>query len=259
MSHKKILFTGCSFTENCGFTDENQRQYHWPHLICNHYNAHYYNAAIGGCSNEEIFYKTIEHATATNFDLVVVMWSFIGRHWIYYSTPNIDDFTQINNGKLAGYNKNSSEVKAYSKLHYMYFNNQYINLKKWLLQIISLGQFFYSRQQPYVFIKSTENELKNFNKIQYNAIQGFTDMTNNIKELFDFDNLPDYYIEAKVKIIQNLIEQARNFNWLNFDQLSLTEFTIDRADDGQHPGPKSNKILCDNLISYCDQQQLISI
>ena len=166
MIKKKILFVGCSFTANSGFTDDNLTKYHWPYLVSKHFDCYYHNAGIGGSSNEEIFYRTLELTANQSFDLVVVMWSALGRKWTYFSEPNIDDFTIINPGP-AGFKSNSTEVKDFHKLYLTYFNNQYVSLKQWLDQIICLQGYFKHKKQSYVFVKGFDNLIFDFNNLLF--------------------------------------------------------------------------------------------
>ena len=255
MLFKKILFAGCSFTADCGFSEENRHKYHWPCLLEQHYNTRQTNIAIGGCSNDEIFLRSIEDSIANRYDLAIVMWSRVGRHWIYIDDNNIDDFTIINNGKIRGNNSNRQELFDYAKLHYTFFNNQYINLKKWLLQCIALANFFQNQNQPYVFALGFSNFIDSFKKITYN--NGFVGLDDICKVILDFDNRPDDYILKKVKVIQDLIFQTSQLNWLEFDGKNFYDSAVDVADDGEHPGILSNQKLYQQLVTHIDRKKLL--
>jgi hypothetical protein len=257
MSQKTILFAGCSFTAECGFSDTRQEQYHWPKVFSRHYNCSYQNISIGGCSNNEIFLKTVENTVDKKFDLVVVMWSAIGRQWIYHSDHNIDFPTSINFGNLRGFRHSNSEVFDYAKLHYAYFNNDYINLKHWLLSTIALAKYFDSIQQPYIFVRGFENYVNDFDNLSYNSNQGFLNMTLQINRLLDFENNSDDTIQSKADVIKNLINYNKKFNWINLLTPGFYESSVDYADDGIHPGIESNRIFCNQLIDYCTKEKLL--
>lgn len=257
MSQKTILFAGCSFTSDCGFTETNRLQYHWPELFCKHFNCSSQNIAIGGSSNEEIFLRAVEHTIDTKVDLVVVMWSAIGRKWIYCSDRNIDDYTAINFGNLRGFNCSSDEVKDYAKMHYAYFNNEYMNLKHWLISAIALANYFESRQQPYVFARGFENCVDDFENLLYDTSHGFLNVSDNTRRLLKIDNNPDYLINNKAQIIKDLINHNKNLNWNNLLTPGFYESRTDYADDLIHPGIKTNQLFCNQLIDYCTREKLL--
>jgi len=258
MDSRKILFDGCSFTANSGFLKENQSKSHWPHLLSQHYRADFDNNAVGGSSNNEIFDRVVGTTSSNSYDLVLVHWSEMSRRWIYHSNQNVDDFTIILTRYSVGHQCNTNEVQQYTRLYYTYFNNQYVNLKKWLCQVIALAGYLDSKNQPYVFIKGFENYISAFAHIEYVAGTGFKNLENSTKKFLDFDNRPDDYILRKIKEIQLLLDSARQLNWLNFDSLSFLDSRTDLSDDKSHPGIKSNLVLANQLIAYCDDNNLLT-
>lgn len=212
---------------------------------------------MGGACNEEIFNRTVERVTESNFDLVIVSWSGVNRKWVYYKDPNVDDFTIVNREYTSGFKHSTREVQEYRKLYYAYFHNQYMALKSWLLQTIALAEFLENRNQPYVFIKGHENKLDQYKQVSYDPTVGFVNLSEHLKIILDLDSRPDYYVKDKLDTIQRLITQTRNYNWLNFDDLPLEQADVDLSDDNCHPGPESNRILTQQLISYCNTRQLL--
>jgi hypothetical protein len=255
VSKKKILFVGCSFTADSGFTNENAVKYGWPSLLSKHFNCYYYNAGIGGSSNEEIFYRTIELTSSQSYDLVVIMWSSLGRKWFYFSEPNIDNYTIIHPGP-SGWNSNSAEVKDISKLYLTYFNNQYVALKQWLDQIICLQRYFKYSNQPYVFIKGFGNLIYEFDSITY-AGNGFENMSDVVKTILNFDNNPDYVLCEKITQVQQLIQQVDVTSWIDFKNFSFIKSAVDQADDGVHPGTKTNQHIALKLIEHINERRLL--
>lgn len=253
----KILFDGCSFTANSGFLAENQSALHWPQLLRKHYQVDFDNNGHGGSSNQEIFNRVICATTSKSYNVIFVQWSEISRQWIYYSNQNIDNFTIINSRTPKGYLNNSSEVQQYTKLHYTYFNNQYVNLKRWLYQVLALAGYLDSKNQPYVFIKGFENYVSAFKKIEYVPAIGFKNLENSIKKFLDFDYRPDDYLLCKIKEIQLLLDSARQLNWVNFDSPSFIDAMTDVSDDNMHPGANSNLQLFNQLVEYCDNKNLL--
>jgi hypothetical protein len=258
-NNSKILFVGCSLTAESGFTQENQSKYHWPWLLASHYNYSFQNAALNGMSNEEIFYRTTEILTNNQFDLVVVMWSEIGRKWVYFENNNVDDYTIMNKAPITGNFPHKNIVQDYAKLHYTYFDNQYINLKNWLLQIIALENFCKINNQPYVFAKGFENHINDFLKVDFKE-NGFINIEP-LKYMLDFDNRSDSYVKEKIQIIKNLITKIDKTNWINFDSDAFLSdnYSIDLSDDHAHPGTDSNLKIALDFISHCKKKNIINV
>jgi hypothetical protein len=256
MSKKNVLFAGCSFTANSGFLNENIPKYHWPSLLSRHYYAQQTNIAIGGCSNEEIFFRTTENIINNRYDLAVIMWSSLGRHWIYCNDQNIDDFTNINGGIPLGFNKDSPSVTEYAKLHCAYFNNQYMNLKKWLLHCISLARVAEHHNQKYIFVLGFNNLIEQFINIKY-VNNGFENISNQCKQILDFDNRQDDYILSKITVIQNLLDQVKELNWVDFNSAGFHDTAVDLSDDHSHPGIQSNHALYKQIVTYIDKNSFL--
>lgn len=254
---KRILFVGCSHTADSGFTEENQPKYHWPWLLSNHYDCYFQNAAIGGCSNDEIFYRCNEFIHSSQCDLVVVLWSNIGRKWIYFEDNNVDDFTIINNGRLAGVNCNHPGVIEYTKLHYSYFDNKFIEIKHWLLQTLSLASTLQELNLPFVFIKGFDNYINDL--LSATVLPCGFDLSNGLKNILDFDHRPDYYIAEKLRSLKTLLDKTNQNYWLNFDTEAFTSscYQLDLADDQIHHGPKSNQKLFQDLVVHIEKRRLI--
>lgn len=249
---KTILVVGCSHTHHSGFTDSNQEKYHWPWLLSRHYDCYFQNAGLEGSSNEEIFCRAVEILSEKKFALVVVMWSGIGRYWIYPENNNIDDYIALGLGV-----KSTPTVEEYTKLTYAYFNNQYIDVKKWLLKILALENFCKNKQQPFVFVKSFENYIRDFIAAEYSESNKFTNIEP-VKHMLDFDNRPDHYIADKLQRIKQLITAVDQSKWVNFttDAFWGSDYTLDLADDQAHPGILTNKKMYLDLVDYFDAHKI---
>ena len=257
MSKKRILVVGCSFTNDCGFTEVNRPKFHWPWLLSNHYDCYFQNAGLGGSSNEEIFNRAIEILANNKFDLVIVLWSSIGRKWAFFEDHNIDDFTILNNGIINGFIPDIRTAQKYADLHYKSFNNQYVNIKNWLIQIIVLENFCKQAGQPFIFIKGFDNHITDIINSTYTIDSGFVGI-DSIKYMLDFNHRPDYYINLKLQELKNLINKIDQTNWINFNSNAFTHanYFVDVADDNKHPGPITNNKLYLNLINHITQQQI---
>jgi len=259
MTKPRILFAGCSHVGDSGFTEENQKLYHWPQLLVNEYDCNFKNIAIGGMSNDEIFVRTIEAVLEDKYDLVIVMWSDMLRNWIYFSDHNIDDFTVINKNGAFGFNCPNRDAELYSKLQFTLFQNCYINLKKWLLLTMTLDAFFTARNQKFIFIKGFDNYVSDFVRINYQESVGFTDASDNLKQILDFDQRPDYYINSKISKIKQIINNINQSNWINFEYFSFVSSMSDIADDGCHAGIETNQRMFDMIVKHIDSKKYLTL
>jgi hypothetical protein len=252
MTKKRILFSGCSHTANSGFSEENIKKFHWPWLLSDHFDCYFYNSAIGGSSNDEIFYRTLELVSQYSFDLVVVMWTSIGRKWEYFSDDNVDDFTILNGGVTLGFNKDDPNIQQYSKIYYSLLNNEYMDTKRWIDQTLALGAILKETNTKFVFIKGCENRVTDILNSGYTEF-GF-DISDDLKSILDFNNRPDYYINEKLKELKLLTHRANQPYWFNFSDPAFISKTycLDFSDDGEHLGKLSNQKLTSRLIPFCE-------
>jgi hypothetical protein len=251
MTKKRILFVGCSHTADSGFTEENQLKYHWPWLLSNRYDCYFQNAGLGGMSNDEIYYRCSEIILSYKFDLVVVMWSSIGRKWVYFEENNVDEYTIINYGHITGLNEDRSEVKKYTALHYSHFDNKFVEIKHWLIQSLSLAATLQHQNTPFIFIKGSDNYLSDILDAACNETR-FGNLSENLKTILDLDNRPDLYIIERLMSLKALADKNNQSYWFNFDKPAFfsEHYTLDLADDGVHLGKLSNQKLDDELQDY---------
>ena len=250
--NKKVLFAGCSFTHKCGFSPANQLLYHWPHLLESHFKFDSKNIALGGASNSEIFYRTVEQLSINKYDVAVVQWSNISRLWVYNSQNNIDDFTILNNGRIKGFIVDRSATQQFADLYYKHFFNTMVSVKRWLLDIIALESLLSRTNTKHIFVKGFDNCLTLFSDFKKS---GAKEISDGLKLFVDFDNRPDDYMLQKINEIWLLMDVVSKFNWINFDSDSFSNFPIEKDDvacDGIHPGKKSNQKLADQITPIFD-------
>jgi len=112
------------------------------------------------------------------------------------------------------------------------------------------------QQQPYVFVKGFENIIRDIHQVTYDPNEGFSRMTDQVKQMLDFENRPDDYILVKIQDLQRLLKCVKHQNWVNMFDSSVLESGVDRADDGHHPGKQSNQLLASRLISHCNYRKI---
>jgi len=251
-NHKTVLFNGCSFTGDCGFLDANLK-HRWSELFSKKYNLSATNIAIGGSSNDEIFYRCLDSILTCKPDLVVIMWSCISRRWEYFSNNNIDDFTILNNVNTKGFCADTTAAVEFAKLRLTYFNNMYVNFKKWLCYAIYLDAFLKTNQIDYIFLKGFDNETSELSRMFQMIQENHFDLTlfsDSIRTMFDHENRPDEFIIQKANELKLLYSTAKNLNWANFEDKSFLELKEDTADDRIHPGILTNQKLYIILSNY---------
>lgn len=246
----RVLFAGCSFSEDCGFLPENQKKYHWTNLLQHQFGFDYNNIAIGGMSNPEIFYRTVNQLSISKYDIAIIQWSGINRFWAYNSKNNIDDVTMLTNGIVKGYVVDKKASEKFARLYYEHFFNTFVELKHWLLNIIALQSLLESTKTNYLFVKGFDNfitELLASKYMEYPAIP------ESMKSFFDFDNRSDDYLHLKLTELTTLIDVVKTFKWVNFESTPFSKYNwvggkvTDFADDGMHPGIESNKKLAADI------------
>ena len=247
--NKNILVCGCSFTHDSGFAPDNFKKYHYTSVLTNRYPINFNNIAIGGMSNREIALRTIENIalSSDHRDAVIVQWSSLSRWWYYAGQNNIDDFTGIVKGKVFGIGLATTDVKLLGKILFTQFDNQYMLLKQWLLDCITLARLL-ENKVPYRFCLGFNNLLAEFNNIEYSDV--FKNLPKELVDILDLQNRPNSYVLDKLNVIKNLIAIVKQLNWINFPVGAWFEGSIDLADDNLHPGIKSNLLWADSLDSF---------
>ena len=124
----EILINGCSFTAL-----DNQ----WPDF----FPLNHKNIALGGNSNDQIFLTTIEELQKNNYNVVIVMWSFLERTHMSTANHEIknilvnspigkvigDDY--LNPGEING-SKIEQALERFKKDYFQYFYSNQIQQRK---------------------------------------------------------------------------------------------------------------------------------
>jgi hypothetical protein len=142
-------------------------------------------------------------------------------------------------------------------MHYKWFDNRYIGTKHWLLYSLALANFLKNLNVPYIFIKGFDNNIGSLLNATYDD-NGFNKV-DDLKLMLDFDNRPDEYILKKLNVLQNLVYKQDTTHWLNLNEKSFWDSTVDVADDLSHPGIKTNATLASSLIEFYKESNAQSI
>jgi hypothetical protein len=247
----RFILVGCSHTANSGF-DKNIDK-HYVNLLHTGTQRKIINLAIGGMSNNEIFNRIVEYVlnnTIDQDDIVIVQWSDLHRLWVYESDNNVDDYTQIT--PVVCGNGDLSIAEKYHRLYVSRYNNQYMHLKHWLIKMIILQQFFWSKDIRYLFVAGFDNLLSDLDVFRGQQITNLQDtsISTNLQKILDFGNRPDCYIIEKINAILNLYNQLDFAHCLKFGEFSFGRVQLDLADDGYHYGAQTNAIWAREILSH---------
>jgi hypothetical protein len=252
----KVLITGCSFSAGGGWLESNLH-YHYSQILQNSTNWQLVNRAVGGCSNREISLRTVENCLLDYYDFCIVQWSSLHRLWLYEAEHNIDNKTQIF-PSTCGWGDLNAATKL-SKMMIGRYLNDYMALKQWFLDQISLQAFFEKNHIKHVFIRGFPNYCPDIQKIldqgTFSSIPEI-EIPTNIKKILNFEENPDDYLYDKIltliKLYQ-LIDKSKciGYNTNNTNYGLLENFSNDRADDGMHPGKQPNQLLSQLILDYC--------
>ena len=253
MTVKKMLIVGGS--ENI-IIEENQ-DYHYITLLKQHGDYDIKNISIRGISCDESFYRCIPELEQTQYDLALILWTPLSRKSVYFSDDNIDDFTMISNGNIWGFNQNHSSIRQYTKLHYAYFNNQYINVHRLLTQILIMQSYFKAKNTPLIMCRDGDDYIPDILVSDYSESHGFVNLSSSLKAILDFNNRPDHYILQKLNVLKLLIEKVDRSCWIDFENFGFETQKVDRRSDEYHAGPISHSNFFKLLISNLEKRKLV--
>jgi len=262
-----VLITGCSYSagsDQSGWNLTNQHK-HYSKILENNNHWNINNKAIGGCSNREIALRTVENCISQSYDFCIIQWSSLHRFWAYESKNNIDNATQIL-PKVCGWG-DLSAAATMSKVMVSNYANDYIALKHWFLDQITLQTYLKQNNINYVFVRGFDNYISAFEKIcQFGFFNLISDIQvpNEVKKILNFDHNPDDYLYAKLMIILNAYKQVDKDNCIGYNTNTSTYgicanvYQDDLADDGIHPGENKNLFLANTIQSYCKRKGILT-
>lgn len=218
---------------------------------------------MAGCSNREIALRTVEHCSRNRYDFCIVQWSALHRYWLYESDCNIDNETQIL-PKVCGWTLNDPEdASTISKILTSRYLNDYMALKHWFLDQISLQTFLKNNRIKYVFVRGHSNFINDFENLSqqdsFDAIPQIH-LPSTIKKMLNFEDNPDDYLLEKLCTIVSLYKLIDKSNCIGYNEhdstfgINTNLYSDDWADDGKHPGAIRNKLLAETILEYCKKK-----
>jgi hypothetical protein len=256
----RVLILGCSFSadsDQSGWTKSNFHN-HYTKILEKRTAWLITNRAIGGCSNREISLRTVENCLLEPYDFCIVQWSSLHRYWLYEKENNIDSETQIL-PRCTGWG-DMKDAKLLSKILVSRYLNDYVALKHWLLDQISIQEFLKQKKIPYVFVKGFPNFISDLEYIcQQGSFNSFSEviLSDRIKKMLNFDANPDDYLFKKLSnlvILYQNIDKSFCIGYNNNDTIygmDPQKYQDDYADDGKHPGKIRNSFLAESILEHC--------
>jgi len=255
--NETVIYTGCSYTNGTGFTEEEKEKYLWVNLLHNHCfsNAVKVNAGIPGGANEEIFIETVNQLLLhKNISNVFVEWTGVPRintelGFELYSTrlhashSPISLDVQLNDVLYSKEYLNSVKDRFISLIHPLYEITKIIKFSKILENLSS------SLKVNVWFINGLCPWDKDFFK--YNAtITTPNEMTLYTQHQLNTENRDDEEIIKLYQKMHNNIAVAGGVTcnkWINLYQ-SMKSLQCDTNSDQVHPGVISNKMYANMII-----------
>ena len=240
-----IGFCGCSQTEGVPFVEFNSR---YSNLVNDYFKPRLFlNYAKGGSSNRDIFLQAMQ-MILTDVDYIFVQWSFPGRQrwksgWDrLVTTTSIEYNNPLTN--ILSDNKFKNFVDVFKIIDNDY--NQYTELN---MQIGILNDICKKLNKNVYYINGgmhldpmflNETEISNI----YEQLLPYS------CEILDLDNLPDSDIEKSIKEIRKMLSVIDKKQWVDLKRIKR----VDLGYDHDHPGPKSNIIVANNVIKFLEDK-----
>jgi hypothetical protein len=199
-----ILVNGDSFSHERHFAfDESYVEKTWA------YSLGAKNIALGGCSNDRIFYSTIEYLNDNIVDILIIGWTSCARGWLTLS--NGLNLNLLPGGSaddlLFGHNKEDKTLqiwKEYEDFYYKKCFNEYLNFKKFLNYYLHLQDYCESKKIKFLNFMSFSEFPKNLKNIANSAY-----MNKSTKILEEVG------VKHHEKILNDLISKFKKEHWVN--------------------------------------------
>lgn len=251
----KILITGCSASNNCGW-DEPTGKVWWHPLSIEHGGAHTItNLAVDGNTNHDIMVDTIEHLITNTTDLAIIQWtgflrqtfyltkSVSAKERIYFSVmpkrPIELSRAQLKNSKheasLIHWQENFVNVRRMYNTNYTYF--------------IATANYLLNNNIPFIFLNVIVGGVHFEDLLTPDWTKTSTLYKNEVLlwPVCGKYEAEKAHHELHTKIIE--LKRISEANWVHFSKAFWFKNCPDTADDGRHPGIESAKIMRNDIIA----------
>lgn len=245
----KVLLSGCSLSEWCGFGAPLPRDNLlpigpigntkdprcWYNLFAASIGCTLTNVSKSSYSNEEILYQTSKMLLLEKyqFDLVIIQTTSTGRKWFYRDRDPFESFSIGSDGQ----NQEERNVGNYIRVN---LHNQLIEIERTLCALLWIQRSLREKTIPMLIL----------NGMGFGQI--LRDLERNA-EGFCRRFIPKNKWEIQGKIytqqLADLVGMLDTSCCVSMDQ-SFTDLQTDLADDGAHPGTQSNRRYADLVLAH---------
>jgi hypothetical protein len=244
-----VCFNGCSFTSGDGIPVEQRDDVIYDRLISKKLNLTSNNIALGGSSNYEIFMRSANAIMSGKYDLVITQWSVLNRI-CFNAGPDSSARYFANDTENPDFRYRdlyiSSAKRTLFRNMVLLLNHDYQNIID-LIDYCSILKRLAGSSTQVVFI----NGLIPWGPDLVNPLRTdlSTSLGNYSKSMLDFDNRNKAEVIEFFKKLQDKFTELDTSLWVNiFNPFMVNR--IDRAADGEHPGPISHQWMATQLENY---------
>lgn len=224
-----ILTNGCSFTQELHLDIKDR----WTTKI-----GATKNLALGGGSNERIFYTTIEYLNAHNPNTLIIGWTDPDRFMLPNSNGSRVVVTPVHTFDENG----GGDCNEHSKFYYKYCHNEFVNFKNTLQYMLHLQNYCKAKQIKILYFKSFHKVIDEsfLNRLAKNAFMSH--------ENKDIERMG---IQANTNDLRNLIAKLDKSIWIKELWYSMEEHCKDHpVHDLIHPGIEGSNHWADIVKEY---------
>ena len=241
--NKKLLLSGCSLSDFSGWGKPGNKSDPrcWYNLVAQENQFDLMNVSYGGKSNKEIIHAAMQamFCSPNKYDIVIVQLTATGRNW-FFNTLDPDYFYITNYAGISNY----QDKDEYNSLNIVRkrFNNLIRQVERDLVNLVALHKIAESKGIKLILLN-------------------FLDFADTIRSIKNFATRPEVEVSLKPDVIcghftdpaqKKIVTLSRQLDYshkLGFDVcLCGPPYVEDFADDGDHPGEKSNRTFA-NLVN----------
>lgn len=253
----KILCNGCSNTYGAGFLDHERNDKIWPTIIGKQLDAQVTNIAYPGKSNLEIFLSTLRAMDGADYDLVVVQWTTLRRHWFepglnrYYITAgDTSDFKE-------DWQHKDIFIKKSKRKEFFDIITVLTGDYRAILDLVLFCQTLIKLAKSHQKILFVNNRLDWTPELIYPPQRPF-DMekvfSKFTKDMLEFETLDDDEIMLWFDSLNSQIVSTLP-HWINITD-PWKNHLIDTATLGHHAGPLSHLWLANQILQHLVDQKI---
>ena len=224
-----IVTNGCSFTQELHLDKEDR----WSTKI-----GAVENLALGGGSNERIFYTTIEYLNAHKPDVLVIGWTDPDR----FMLPNSNGSRVVVTPAHTFDENGGGDCDEHSKFYYKHCHNEFVNFKNTLQYMIHLQEYCKAKQIKLLYFKS-------FFKIIDDTY--LTGLARNAFMSHENKDIERMGIQANTNDLKNLIAKLDTAIWIKELWYSMEGHCKDfPVHDLIHPGIEGSNVWAEFVKKY---------